>query len=225
MRRIRFSMTTKCWWENKCLDRTFDCFPCDDYLRTTSKFKMSWLPEDEWEPDFLNPVFDKEAFTRLREILNDLLNWVSGGGQLYLYSENYGNGKSSSAKKLLKNYIHRTRNSRGVRGIYINVSAFIQRLRNEISHPTEEFHNLLVDLKTADLVVWDDIGAVRVSPFIHENFFPILEQRINTKKANIYTSNLDLYGLEQSLDPRLVSRIWNACEKIEFKGKDWRGVK
>lgn len=213
-----------CWWKNKCSNVQDNCFPCDEYLSTCSKLKMSWLPESEWAPQQLIPNDDKKAFIRVKSVLDVIVPWVASGGQLYLYSDTYGNGKSSSAKKLLKNYIYRTRNTRGVRGLYINVGVFIQRLRDEISNPTEEFHQLLADLKTADLVVWDDIGAVRVSPFIHENFFPILEQRLNTGKSNIYTSNLDKDGLEDTLDARLVSRIWNACEKIKFTGKDWRGI-
>lgn len=58
-----------------------------------------------------------------------------------------------------------------------------------------------------------------------ENLFNFIDNRLNSGKANIYTSNLIGDHLKESVGDRLYSRIINSSEIIQFIGKDKRGIK
>ena len=53
----------------------------------------------------------------------------------------------------------------------------------------------------------------------------IIDDRINNKKSNIYTSNLNKDELHKLLGDRVYSRVYNYSECIEFLGKDKRNLR
>jgi DNA replication protein DnaC len=84
----------------------------------------------------------------------------------------------------------------------------------------EELKRQLIDV---DLVVWDDVASTDLSSYDMSNLLTYIDQRCLNIKANIYTGNITSFQeLEKIVGNRLASRIWNASEIIEFKGKDRR---
>ena len=78
-------------------------------------------------------------------------------------------------------------------------------------------------LETADLVVWDDIAASKLSDYDVTQLLSIIDMRISEEKANIYTGNITSHeALVKAVGSRLASRIWNCSEIIEFQGRDRR---
>ena len=78
-------------------------------------------------------------------------------------------------------------------------------------------------LKKADIVIWDDVAATKLSDYDIMQLLTILDERIDCGKTNIYTSNItSMRLLESVIGSRLASRIWNNSTIIEFKGKDRR---
>ena len=171
---------------------------------------------------------DQEAFTRLSNIESNIVSFVNNGNNLYIYSENVGNGKTSWSYRLSDNYIKSVWFKKAMKPIvlFISVPRFLIELKSNISAKSDYISKLFDDraIFDADLVVWDDIGSKAGTEYEVSNLLSIIDSRIASGKSNIYTSNLNNQELHQLLGDRLYSRIYNASEVIHIVGKDKRGI-
>lgn len=200
---------------------------CIRYLEMDYLLHMSCIPKSKRIPKTLTPEnIDLESFRRLNTIKNDIVNFVNDGCSLYLYSQTTGNGKTSWAIKILLKYFDKVwaGNRFKPRGLFINVPNFLRMVTENVQNPTEEFQELKQLIATVDLVVWDDIGATKLTDYDHKNLLSFVDQRVLADKANIYTGNLPGEMLSDAVGYRLASRIYNESSVIELKGQDRRGM-
>lgn len=71
-------------------------------------------------------------------------------------------------------------------------------------------------------MIWDDIGANKLSDFDYTQLLSYIDQRKLNFKSNIYTGNLNREQLLDYVGTRLTSRIWNDSIKVELVGIDRR---
>lgn len=84
------------------------------------------------------------------------------------------------------------------------------------------------DLCRCDLLVLDDLGSERDTPYMAEIIFKVIDDRCAAKKPLIVTTNLTSKELSESGDlarDRVFSRICEMCEPIAVTGKDRRREK
>ena len=167
---------------------------------------------------------DYAAFQRLKEIKNNINDFVKDGKNLLIYSINTGNGKTEWSKKLLLNWFDSIWPTTDIicRGLFISMPKLIQAMKDNISKENEYFQYINKNIITADLVIWDEINYKDWSNFEHDFMLNIISQRISIGKANIYTTNYSLQDIEKKLGSRLSSRIIGNSELIELKGSDKR---
>ena len=144
---------------------------------------------------------------------------------LYLFSKNFGNGKTTWAIKLMQKYFDSIWAGNGltVRGIFIHVPTFLTKFKEVINKKDEDFELLKQQLLKVDLVIWDDIAAGKLTDYDHTNLLTYIDQRKLNGKSNIYTGNLDENELISALGNRLKSRVWNDSTIVELYGNDRRG--
>ena len=188
--------------------------------------QQSNIPPSKWIPLKLRPGKDRPAFIRLQEIKDDIENWTKGGGSLYIYSDAFGNGKTSWAIKLMLAYFDKIWAGNGFRrrGIFVSVPEFMDRNREIINNRDEEFVKMREDIIECDLVIWDDITSIKLTDFNHAVLLNYIDARVLANKANIFTGNVDYEGMVRNLGGRLASRVWNASEIVQFVDQDKRGV-
>ena len=212
----------KCWYQGVCNQECSES--CIRYLEMTSMMEQSGLPQSRWFPDTLSPdECDYDAFCRIADIKDDVENYVENAKNLYLYSDRTGNGKTSWAIKLLLRYFDRVWAGNGFkcRGVFVHVPTFLSESKNfEAMKP--EIVRLKEILPNVDVVVWDDIASTHLSNYDHSQLITFIDQRTLNQKSNIYTGNLKQAGIEKALGARLASRVWNASERIELRGRDKR---
>lgn len=174
-----------------------------------------------------NDGSDAESFSRLSEIEKDIESFVDSGNNLYIYSQNVGNGKTSWALRLANGYINKSWYKKGMNPIvlFISVPRFLLELKANISTPSPYIEHIQQHVTSCDLVIWDDIGSKNGTEFEVSHLLSIIDQRINNNKSNIYTSNLNNKELHQLLGDRLYSRVYNYSENIKIVGKDKRGMR
>lgn len=217
-----------CWYLEVCNKFPEGCSQtCIRFVEMHTLLELSNIPESRWFPVDLIPGSDKSKFLRLRDIKNDIKEWVQQGHNLYLYSFQYGNGKTSWAIKLLLAYFNSIWAGNGFRrrGIFLSVPEFLDRNREAMSNRDEEFVVLRQDLLSCDLVVWDDITSTKLTDYNHSMLLNYLDARILGNKSNVFTGNVDYESMQTYLGGRLASRIWNTSEVIQFIDQDKRGVK
>lgn len=145
----------------------------------------------------------------------------------------YLHGPLGTGKTYLLGYVLYELAKKGFSGVMIYVPDFVEEAKGWISEPGK-LKEMIELLKEADLLVFDDIGAENVSPWIRDHVFAtILNYRMN-RKPTFFTSNYTLDGLEKHLSfsnregeeefkgKRLMERIRHYVDAIEVKGHNKR---
>lgn len=198
---------------------------CIRYTEMNFMLKHSNIPNAKRKINSLVPEpCDDAAFEHLACIRDNIKTFVKSGNQLYLYSNNCGNGKTTWAIKLMLQYFHECWAGNGFteRGIFINVPTFLYECKQNISNPSSEFEHLKLMLPNVDLVIWDEIASTKLSEYDYTQLLVILDQRNINERSNIYTGNIQPDSLEQFVGSKLASRMVGGCDLIEFKGGDMR---
>lgn len=221
-----------CWYTEDCPDYPKGCVGrCEKFGKLHALWKAANLPPSMWNTKTLTPTSeDLNAFERLEAIRNDIEAWVRNGSNLYLYSKNYGNGKTTWAIKLLHAYIDTKVDKFNFQwpshpAIFVSVPIFLSKNKEMMNIPDNNFAMMKEDLRKAELVVWDDIATSVLSDYDYSIILGVLEQRILSCKANIFTGNADADNVVKFLGGRLSSRIWNGSEVVKFVSEDNRGAK
>ena len=213
-----------CWYKRVCTEKCTE--NCIRYKLMYSLFKQSRLPEAQWDYKYLvcNGA-DLSNFTQLKAKSESILNFITSGNNLYIYSANCGNGKTSWAIRLMYSYFDKIwhKSCFDCKALFVSVPKFLYNCKRSISQDVKGFEELCNLINEVDLVIWDDIGEMKASDYEHQILFQYIDDRINSKKSNIYTSNKNKEQLEDVLGVRLASRIYNCSECIEFVEEDKRG--
>lgn len=74
----------------------------------------------------------------------------------------------------------------------------------------------------AHLLLVDDLGAGKLTDFVEESTYRILNARYNAVRPTIYTSNLALPALKDAIGDRIASRLAEDCKRVILDGPDRR---
>ena len=214
-----------CWYASVCQQYdTAECNAhCIRYMEMHYLMENSGIPKKKQIPTPLVPdSCDLETFKKLKAIKDDIVEFVQDGHNLYLYSQQFGNGKTSWAIKLLGKYFNDVWEGNGFRcrGLFISVPMFITNL-NTFKND-KDFELLKERIKTVDLVVWDDITVTGASASSYLTLASYIDARQLSGLANIFTGNFDGEQLKETLSDRLTSRIWDASIRLELTGSSRR---
>ena len=210
----------RCWYKEVCNHDT--CSGCIRYAEMKNLLDASGITEKRQYPTELIAGIDYSEFVRLAEIKSNIVEFVNRGQNLYICSNETGNGKTSWAIKLMLKYFDCIWAGNGfrTRGLFIHVPTLLLKLK-DFNNPVSEQYK--ADILNADLVIWDDIASSNLSNYDLVQLLTFLDTRIFDQRSNIFTGNISSQSmLEKALGSRLASRLWNCSEVIEFKGKDRR---
>ena len=213
-----------CWYKRICTEQCSE--NCIRYKLMYSLFKQSNLPEALWDyKELVCHEKDLQVYKQLQAKSEAILNFIEAGNNLYIYSENCGNGKTTWAIRLMYSYFDKIwhKSCFDCKALFVSVPKFLYNCKRSISQDVKGFEELCNLISEVDLVIWDDIGEIKASDYEHQILFQYIDDRINSKKSNIYTSNKNKEQLEDVLGVRLASRIYNCSECIEFLEEDKRG--
>lgn len=207
-------------------------------LDVTEQFILenSYLPKYQWVEDNLAPLDDLEQFKRLKEIRSNLMQFLcSGKNNLILCSNNLGNGKTSWAVKLMLTYVelqkgklnHIDENKVTIDRydycVFCQSVPFLIEMKQFGNN--KQSYDMYHRLCKTQLAVIDDLGVVAMSQYDYNIIYAIFEKRLFAGLPTIVTTNIaNSEEAEKVLGKRLVDRIWNNSEVIEFKNKGFRGV-
>lgn len=214
-----------CWYKRICTEQCSE--NCIRYKLMKSLFKQSQLPEAQWNYKALKcQEDDLESFKKLSDISTNILDFINTGKNLYIYSHNPGNGKTSWSIRLMYSYFDKIwhKSSFDCKALFINVPKFLYNCKRSISQDVKGFEELCNIISTVDLVIWDDIAESNATSYEHQILLQYIDDRINSGKSNIYTSNKDFIELQTSIGERLASRVYNCSTIIKFVENDKRGV-
>lgn len=146
----------------------------------------------------------------------------------------YLTGSFGTGKTFLMGYLLHELAKAGYSGVIVYMPDFVEDLKAMLHEPgrLKETTDLM---KETDLLVFDDIGAENLNPWVRDHVLgSILNYRMN-RKPTFYTSNYDLDALEQHFSftnkdgderhkgERLMNRIRPYVETVLVTGRNKRG--
>jgi len=218
----------ECWLKNECNQKDCGDF-CMRLFKLDYLYKEALISAQQRKHVALcidADGTDEDAFIKLKNIENNIEDFIAQGKNLYIHSTNTGNGKSSWALRFVQTYFNKIwlKSSLRCKALFINVPRFLLALKENISDRSDYVAHIKENMLTADIIIWDDIATKQTSIFESEHLYSMIEARIAEGKSNIFTSNLTALEMHKSLGDRLYSRIVNLSQDIELNGADKRGI-
>lgn len=161
---------------------------------------------------------------------------------IYLWSTEKGNGKTSTAAALLNEYMF-TAWKASVKlnatipqppAYFMDVNSFQtlynrftrQGISQEITEEASKKYYDEMDLaKNAPYIVMDDIGVRSASEAFRADLHEIINYRMVKNLPTVYTSNLPLSAMKEVFDERLYDRMADKAVAFKFVGDSKRGAK
>ncbi|KAF0200303.1 MAG: DNA replication protein DnaC [bacterium] len=174
---------------------------------------------------------DLEPFTTQARALMDAKHFVKEYPSVdvgLLFVGECGLGKTHLAVATLKEVINKAR----LLCLFYDFRDLLKEIQ-ESYNPTTATSELkvLAPIYEADVIVLDELGATKPTPWVQDTMTQIINRRYNNKKLTIFTSNfLDTpsanssYGetLSDRLGVRLRSRLYEMCKIVHIVGDDYR---
>jgi len=175
-------------------DKTFDTFRLD--LQGLSDEQLSAL---------------RASFERAQRYAMQPQGWL-------LFQGNYGSGKTHLAAAIANHRLEQ-----GDRVLFVTVPDLLDHLRASFG-PTSEiaYDELFEQVRTAPLLVLDDLGAESATPWAEEKLYQLINHRYLHALPTVITTNCEL----KEIDPRIRSRMvdWQLTQSIIMDLPDYRRV-
>lgn len=157
-----------------------------------------------------------------REIVAQAREWFEHGSDPWLLLDGqYGTGKTGIAVALVKLAL-----DAGTSAVFRVVPDLLSEIRATYS-PRQDpdavvESDLLEALKTVDLLALDDLGAERMTGWVEEKLYEVLNHRHNERKRTIVTTNLEPGDLSEHVGERIFWRVKRMAQRIEVIGPNLR---
>lgn len=164
---------------------------------------------------FETNIYKNQAFEAVQvkkicaNYVNNFQEMKEKGKGLYLHSETKGSGKTRMAISIANAII----NYKNTAAKFTTAIRIIEEIKRTFNDDLAD-KNVIRDLQRIDVLVIDDIGTERNKPFVNEQFYSILDERLINRKVTIFTSNCAIEDLE--IDDRIVNRIQKMAVPIRF---------
>jgi DNA replication protein DnaC len=171
--------------------------------------------------------FDRPPITDLeptvvgvvREYVDDLASQLDSGRGLWLMGD-VGTGKTSLAMLVSKAALEHGRSV----AIY-SLPRLLARIRRTYDADIGEqsYLEFFERLTAVDLLHLDDLGAEKRTDWVLEQLYSLIDERYESQRAIVVTTNLDQARLEEQIGARTVSRLVEICgDPLPLFGDDLR---
>ena len=184
------------------------------------------LSEENFDT-FSFEYFSGETLKEMQDIYKLAKNFTDTFANTYSNMLFYGN--VGSGKTFVSSCIARELINKGYSVIYVTALRLFELLNaHTFRKNTEEYDEDMYDsLFSCSLLIIDDLGTevLNSATVISSELFQILNERDNSRRSTIISSNLSLEQLKDNYSERSFSRILGGYELIKFNGNDIRLMK
>lgn len=129
----------------------------------------------------------------------------------------YGCGKTHLAAAIL----HRCAED-GTPGMFVVAPDLLAQIRSSYRTGDGRADEIVDAAKNTPLLVLDDLGAEKASPWVQEQLYMLINHRYEHMLPTVITTNNDGQELEQELGRRTLSRLAEMTVPIKIKARDYR---
>lgn len=159
----------------------------------------------------------REALRRVREYADGLVcaDKINDAG--LIIAGPVGTGKTHVAVGVL-----RVAHQKHLGIAFAQVPLVLAQIRAAIGRGDEDATRAIDRYSTVDVLALDDLGSERVTDWVREQLFLIINSRYEQMLPTIITTNDSLEGLEEHVGQRITSRIAGMCQGVVLDGPDYR---
>jgi DNA replication protein DnaC len=184
-------------------------------------FSINDLGERFNESSFSNFMIRPGAescFKIAQKYVNEFEEWE---GESLMFWGEPGNGKSHLATAVANELT-----TRGKRVVFISMPDLLEKIKATFNkNSVESEADIMRGLQMCDLLVIDDIGAEKVSDWVQEVIFRIVDGRYKKVKPIMATSNLEPKELAERIGKRAYDRLIEISQPIKNEATSYRREK
>lgn len=151
-----------------------------------------------------------ERFQQLKDYVTNFDKVKKDGVGLYLWSAQKGSGKTMSVCALANELLE---NDYQVR--FATSARILQEIRNTYNDKSDYTESqMMTDLKTCELLIIDDFGVEKITDWVREKIYEIINERYLANRPTIFTANSDIKDLPY--DERITNRIEQMCITVHY---------
>lgn len=128
-------------------------------------------------------------------------------------------GTTGLGKTYLSTAIAKAALEQGKSVIYISAPEFARRIE---AIRFKDENDELEQFMGCDLLILDDLGTENRTAYTMATLADLIDQRLRANKKTIFSTNLNLDGIQKSYDGRIVSRLLGNFVYCYFYGEDLR---
>jgi DNA replication protein DnaC len=168
--------------------------------------------------DMAHDLTTKGAVNDVRGFIDELDERLDSGSGLWLFGDT-GTGKTTLAMLISKAALEARRSV----AIY-SLPKLLARIRRTYdAEPGGDSYLAFFERLTAvDLLHIDDLGAEKRSDWVLEQLYALINERYETERSVLITTNLPHNELEEQIGQRTVSRLSQMCDEVPLFGDDRR---
>jgi DNA replication protein DnaC len=168
--------------------------------------------------DMARDLSTKAAVGQVRDFVEELDDRLQQGRGLWLFGDT-GTGKTTLAMLVSKMALE------GGHSVAIySLPKLLARIRRtyESEPGGDSYLSFFERLTSVDLLHIDDLGAEKRSDWVLEQLYALINERYETQRSVLVTTNLPHEELEEQIGTRTVSRLTQTCDEVALFGADRR---
>lgn len=183
-------------------------------INKVKKYKdISVIDKKFLESTFENADMSERHMITAKKYAESFIEKCTAEGGILFYGS-VGTGKTFATSCICNELMNN-----GKTALVMNLGLYLMKIKREWA---EAENDVLNYVKTCDLLVIDDLGIEKVTEFVLEKVFTLIDTRYRSGKPMIITSNLSLEEIRKTFGERISDRISEKCLEYQIIGESKR---